>query len=173
MCTVTGKTRERRRTDNAQIRLAVACCSSTTPSTMALRAMYLENLTHSDQPVDDMPPVLQAFGLCGTNVPYWLSYYYPVVCTNLSMAWFYGGMNVTLRGLWTGDDLIVRDIFFHIHFCGISHATKGKGSHEERSGTVSTRSTSPGVPTVPAVKTSQKEKILSESAYSVTKVSSL
>jgi hypothetical protein len=165
--------RERRRTDNAQIRLAVAAPRhSATPSTMALRAMYLENLTHSDQPVDDMPPVLQAFDLCGTNVPYWLSYYYPVVCTNLSMAWFYGGMNVTLRGLWTGDDSMVRGIFFHIHFCGISHATKGKGSHEERSGAVLTRSISPGVLTVPAVKTSQKEKILSESAYSVTKVNS-
>ena len=95
---------------------------SATSSTMAPRAMYLENLTHSDQPVDDMPPVLQAFDLCSTNVPYWLSHFHPVVCTNLSMAWFYGGMNVT------GDDSMARGIFFHIHFCGISHATKGKGA---------------------------------------------
>lgn len=83
--------------------------------------MYLENVTHSDQPVDDMPPVLQAFDLCSTNVPYWLSHSHPVVCTNLSMAWFYGGMNVTLRGLWTGDD----------------SRHEREGSHEEQSGTIS------------------------------------
>ena len=38
-------------------------------------------------------------------------------------------------------------ISFHIHFCGVFHAAKGKGSHEERSGTVSARSSSPRFPT--------------------------
>jgi hypothetical protein len=109
--------RQNQRTEaNWQCSSTPCCCmlrlhDSATSSTIALRAMYLENPTYSDQPVDDMPPVLQAFDLCSTNVPYWLSHSHPVVCTNLSMAWLYGGMNVTLRGLWTGDDSMARGIF--------------------------------------------------------------
>jgi hypothetical protein len=82
--------------------------------------MYLENLTHSDQPVDDMPPVLQAFDLCNTNVPYWLSHSHTVVCTNLSMAWFYGGMSVTLRGLWPRGTVQWLGVYFSIYISAAS-----------------------------------------------------
>jgi hypothetical protein len=34
----------------------------------------------------------------------------------------------TPRAMAKGDGSMARGIFFHIHFCGISHATKGKGA---------------------------------------------